>query len=70
MVTLWRGRFLEFGIEDLLGDAPRPGRTPLISPELTAILIVKTNQSMPTNPTAMLYAYDGQRDEHCEGLGG
>src|ERR1035441_5034205 len=31
MVTLWRGRFLEMGIEGLLKDAPRPGRTPSIS---------------------------------------
>ena len=31
MVTLWRGRFLELGIEGLLKDAPRPGRRPTIS---------------------------------------
>ena len=36
MVTLWRGRFLKLGMEGLLKDAPRPGRTPLISAELTA----------------------------------
>src|SRR5471030_1625703 len=49
MVT--RGRFLELGIEGVLKDAPRPGRTPSISPEVTAILIAKTTQSTPTNAT-------------------
>jgi transposase len=51
MVTLWRGRFLELGIEGLLKDAPRPGRAPLISAEVTAALIAKTTQSTPTNAT-------------------
>ena len=51
MVTLWRGRFLELGIEGLLKDAPRPGRAPSISAEVTAALIAKTTQSTPTNAT-------------------
>src|SRR6201998_2962988 len=51
MVRLWRGRFLELGIEGLLIDAPRPGRTPSISAELTAALIAKTTQSTPSNAT-------------------
>jgi transposase len=51
MVTLWRGRFLELGVEGLLKDAPRPGRTPLISAEATATLIAKTTQSKPANAT-------------------
>jgi transposase len=51
MVTLWRGRFLEAGIEGLLKDAPRPGRTPSISAEVTAALIAKTTQSTPANAT-------------------
>ena len=51
MVTLWRGRFLELGIEGLLKDGPRPERTPSISAELTAALIAKTTQSTPTNGT-------------------
>jgi len=37
MVTLWRGRFLELGIEGLLKDAPRPGRTPAITSQVTLI---------------------------------
>jgi transposase len=51
MVTLWRGRFLELGIEGLLKDAPRPGRTPAISSQVTATLIAKTTQSVPANAT-------------------
>jgi transposase len=51
MVTLWRGRFLQLGIEGLLKDAPRPGRTPAITSEVTATLIAKTTQSRPANAT-------------------
>src|ERR1039457_4184463 len=51
MGTLWRGRFLEQGIEGLLKDAPRPGRTPSISAEVTATLIARTTQSTPSNAT-------------------
>ena len=51
MVTLWRGRFLELGIEGLLKDAPRPGRAPSISAEVTAALIATPTQSTPTNAT-------------------
>ena len=51
MVNLWRGRFLEQGIEGLLKDAPRPGRVPAISREVTWALISKTTQSAPVNAT-------------------
>jgi transposase len=51
MAALWRGRFLKQGIEGLLKDAPRPGRTPLISSAVTASLIAKTTQSTPANAT-------------------
>jgi len=51
MAALWRGRFLEQGIEGLLQDAPRPGRTPSISPDVTARLIAKTTQSTPAHAT-------------------
>jgi transposase len=51
MVTLWRGRFLGQGLEGLLKDAPRPGRKPSISPEVTATVIAKTTQSTPGNAT-------------------
>ena len=51
MAALWRGRFLEQGIEGLLQDAPRPGRTPSISSDVTARLIAKTTQSTPAHAT-------------------
>jgi transposase len=51
MVTSWRERFLEQGIEGLLKDAPRPGRTPSISAEITVTLIPKTTQGTPANAT-------------------
>jgi len=48
MVALWRGRFIERGVEGLLKDAPRPGRTPSIS---RTSLIEKTTQSTPATAT-------------------
>ena len=51
MAALWRRRFLEQGLEGLLQDAPRPGRTPSISSDLTARLIAKTTQSTPAHAT-------------------
>jgi transposase len=48
MAALWRGRFLEQGMEGLLQDAPRPGGTRKIS---RASLIEKTTQSTPANAT-------------------
>jgi len=42
------GRFIERGIEGLLKDAPRPGRTPSIC---RAWLIEKTTQSTPATAT-------------------
>src|SRR5271170_7704465 len=50
-VALWRRRFLDLGLEGLLQDAPRPGRTPTITPEMTAGLIAKTTQETPDNAT-------------------
>lgn len=51
MAALWRERFIERGVDGLLKDAPRPGRTPSILPEVTASLIAKTTQSRPANAT-------------------
>jgi len=48
MAALWRGRFIEHGIEGLLKDAPRPGRSESIS---RASLIEKTTRSTPANAT-------------------
>ena len=39
----WRSRFLRDGIAGLEHDAPRPGRTPSISPELVRMVIAKTH---------------------------
>jgi transposase len=51
MVALWRKRFLTHGIEGLLKDAPRPGRTPSISAAVIEQVIAKTTQTQPANAT-------------------
>lgn len=51
MAALWRGRFLEFGVQGLLKDAPRPGRTPKITAEAIAEVIARTTQTTPANAT-------------------
>src|SRR5271156_4935940 len=51
MAGLWRGRFIEHGIEGLLKDAPRPGRTPRITAEIVDAVVAKTTQSTPANAT-------------------
>ena len=44
MAGLWRGRFIELGVEGLLRDAPRSGRKPTIHAEKVAEVIAKTTQ--------------------------
>ena len=51
MAGLWRGRFIEYGVEGLLKDAPRPGRTPKITAEIVDAVVAKTTQSTPANAT-------------------
>ena len=51
MIALWRGRFIAQGLEGLLKDAPRPGRTPAISATIVSEVIAKTTQSTPANAT-------------------
>jgi len=51
MAALWRGRFLAFGVEGLLKDAARPGRTPKITAEAVNAVVAKTTQSTPANAT-------------------
>jgi transposase len=51
MAALWRGRFTALGIDGLLKDAPRPGRTPKISAATVSEVIAKTTQSTPANAT-------------------
>ncbi len=47
----WRKRFLRFNLAGLLKDAPRPGRTPVISAKVKEEVIRKTTQSKPANAT-------------------
>jgi FixJ family two-component response regulator len=61
MAALWRGRFIEWGIEGLLKDAPRPGRTASIS---RASLIEKTTQSTPACVFRSMWAGDSIRCGH------
>jgi transposase len=51
MVALWRKRFLTLGVQGLLKDAPRPGRTPSISSSMVEQVIAKTTQTTPANAT-------------------
>jgi transposase len=50
-VALWRGRFLQLGLNGLLKDAARPGRKPSISSRIVSQVIEKTTQSRPANAT-------------------
>jgi transposase len=47
----WRNRFLDAGLEGLKKDAPRPGRTPRITPDLVREVIARTTQTKPANAT-------------------
>jgi transposase len=47
----WRNRFLDAGLEGLKKDAPRPGRTPSITPEMVREVIARTTQTRPANAT-------------------
>ena len=50
-VARWRKRYLENGLKGLEKDAPRPGRTPTISPATVKQVIHKTTQGKPANAT-------------------
>lgn len=47
----WRNRFLDAGLEGLKKDAPRPGRTPRITPEMIRQVIRRTTLTQPDNST-------------------
>jgi transposase len=47
----WRNRYLDSGMEGLEKDAPRPGRTPRISPATVKKVIHKTTQEKPSQAT-------------------
>src|SRR3984885_2946483 len=50
-VARWRQRFLAAGMPGLENDAPRPGRTPSISPTKVKQVIHKTTQARPAQGT-------------------
>jgi transposase len=47
----WRNRYLDSGMKGLEKDAPRPGRTPSISPATVKKVIHKTTQEKPSQAT-------------------
>jgi transposase len=47
----WRNRFLDGGLPALEKDAPRPGRTPTITPARVKEVVRKTTQEKPANAT-------------------
>src|ERR1041385_9014589 len=47
----WRKRFLKLGLPGLEKDAPRPGRTPTITPAKVQEVVSKTTQEKPANAT-------------------
>ena len=50
-VALWRRRFLGGGVEALLHDAPRPGRTPSVTPEIESRIVGTTLHDKPAAAT-------------------
>ena len=51
-VALWRQRFLEGGVEALMHDAPRPGRTPTVTTaEFESSIVDKTLHDKPIAAT-------------------
>jgi transposase len=50
-VARWRNRFLDGGLEALEKDAPRPGRTPSITPAHVQEVIRKTTREKPDDAT-------------------
>ena len=47
----WRNRFLDGGVSALEKDAPRPGRTPTITPAQVQDVVRRTTQEKPCNAT-------------------
>jgi transposase len=43
----WRSRYLKAGIDGLKKDSPRPGRTPILTPEKIRMVVEKTTQEKP-----------------------
>ena len=47
----WRKRFLKLGLAGLEKDAPRPGRTPTLTPAAVQDVVRKTTQEKPAHAT-------------------
>src|SRR4051795_7166243 len=43
----WQRRFMEAGVEALLGDAPRPGRKPPLAPAMVERIVAMTLDGPP-----------------------
>lgn len=50
-VGMWRNRFLELGIAGLVKDAPRSGRKPSVSRDMTSEILRLTTQEKPPGQT-------------------
>ena len=50
-IARWRNRFMQFGIEGIEKDAPRPGRFPSIPQEKKTAIVRKTTNETPPNAT-------------------
>jgi hypothetical protein len=60
-VALWRQRLLEGGVEALMHDAPRPGRTPSVTAaEFESNIVDKTLHDRPIAATHWEHAHAGR----------
>ena len=50
-VLLWRSRYAEAGMDGLVKDAPRPGRTPRITARKVAAIVKATLETTPADAT-------------------
>jgi transposase len=62
-VALWRRRFVQGGIDALRQDAPRSGRTPVVTPELESKILQVT---LHTKPAASTHWSTRTLAEHLE----
>jgi len=50
-VALWRNRFIEYGLDGIRKDAPRPGRKPKVTQEKVNEIIDRTLHTKPNGAT-------------------
>ena len=51
LISRWRRRFATARLAGIEKDAPRPGRTPSIAPEVVEMIVSKTTQEKPASAT-------------------